>query len=413
MTRSSTRSSSIRFEDGDWNNNFNVDYRKEAAYHGGDWQGIIDRLDYIEALGVTALWISPVVRNVENDAGFASYHGYWTQDFTRVNLHFGDLTKLQELVRACHARGLKVILDVVTNHVGQLFYYDINRNGQPDIVFFGGGGAPLGSQVDNAGNQNSDLRRVSVNGTLSLTIEGYRASPPSVKTAQLPSFGWKIQITIERPLAQSNSERTISTTERVERPSGKTSANVLKSAKTERNFAATGAEEAKSEPVIANEDGLFWCGSGPVNPYRNTCMRECWNYLRQQEMEGDFPGGLKDLNTRRPDVRDALINVFQYWIDVADFDGFRIDTLKHVEHEFYDRFAPAMRAHAKKLGKKELLHVRGSLLRQRLSFWVAILMVKGSIRSSTFRPSTPSSTAFSADKRNQVCSDICTVNVRN
>ena len=119
-----------------------------------------------------------------------------------------------------------------------------------------------------------------------------------------------------------------------------------------RNFAATGAPESVDEPLVEPDDGLFWCGSGPVNPYRNTCMRECWNYLRQQEMEGDFPGGLKDLNTRRPDVRDALINVFQYWIDVADFDGFRIDTLKHVEHEFYERFAPAIRAHAKKLGKK-------------------------------------------------------------
>ena len=82
--------------------------------------------------------------------------GLYPRKFT----FFGDLTKLQELVRACHARGLKVILDVVTNHVGQLFYYDINRNGQPDIVFHGGGGAPL-SQVDNAGNQSSDLRRVS------------------------------------------------------------------------------------------------------------------------------------------------------------------------------------------------------------------------------------------------------------
>ena len=80
-----------RFEDGDPSNNYNVDYRREAAYHGGDWQGLIDRLDYIEDLGVTALWISPVVRNVESDAGFASYHGYWTQDFMKTNPHFETL----------------------------------------------------------------------------------------------------------------------------------------------------------------------------------------------------------------------------------------------------------------------------------------------------------------------------------
>ena len=150
-----------RFEDGDPSNNFNVDYFKEAAYHGGDWQGIIDRLDYLDTLGVTALWISPVVKNVESDAGFSSYHGYWTQDFKRVNPHFGDLEKLKELVRQAHARDMKVILDIVTNHVGQLFYYDINRNGKPDIVFFGGGGQGQGSQTDNAGNQGSLLRRVS------------------------------------------------------------------------------------------------------------------------------------------------------------------------------------------------------------------------------------------------------------
>ena len=104
-----------RFEDGDVSNNFNVDLYKEAAYHGGDWQGVIDRLDYIE-ISVTALWISPVVKNVEVDAGFSSYHGYWTQDFTSVNPHFGDLQKLKELVNAAHSRNIKVILDIVTNH---------------------------------------------------------------------------------------------------------------------------------------------------------------------------------------------------------------------------------------------------------------------------------------------------------
>ena len=64
-----------RFHNGDINNDFNVDKRSMSRYHGGDWQGIIDKLDYLQALGVTTLWISPVVKNVEEDAGFASYHG--------------------------------------------------------------------------------------------------------------------------------------------------------------------------------------------------------------------------------------------------------------------------------------------------------------------------------------------------
>ena len=70
-----------RFDNGDPNNDINVEPSVPGRYHGGDWQGIIDRLDYLDELGVTALWISPVVKNTEEDAGFASYHGYWTQDF--------------------------------------------------------------------------------------------------------------------------------------------------------------------------------------------------------------------------------------------------------------------------------------------------------------------------------------------
>ena len=63
-------------------------------------------------------------KNVESDAGFSSYHGYWTQDFARPNPHFGNVLELREMVDAAHDRGMKVILDVVTNHVGPLFYYD-------------------------------------------------------------------------------------------------------------------------------------------------------------------------------------------------------------------------------------------------------------------------------------------------
>lgn len=77
-----------RFHNGDINNDFNVDKRSMSRYHGGDWQGIIDKLDYLQALGVTTLWISPVVKNVEEDAGFASYHGYWTVDFLKRFVQF-------------------------------------------------------------------------------------------------------------------------------------------------------------------------------------------------------------------------------------------------------------------------------------------------------------------------------------
>lgn len=288
-----------RFEDGDRNNNYNVDYRKDAAYHGGDWQGIIDRLDYIETLGVTTLWISPVVKNVEEDAGFASYHGYWTQDFLAVNPHFGDLRKLQQLVEACHARGIKVVLDIVTNHIGQLFYYDINRNGQPDIVFFGGGGPGAGSRNT---DQPSDLRRAS-------------EWDPEYDSRGVQSF-------------TSLGESGLAPLVWVEQP--------------EINRTPPNPPEFRN-PRWYNRKGrvTVWESGGGD-----------FDYVREQEILGDFPGGLKDLATEREDVRQALIRVFQYWIEVAGFDGFRIDTLKHVEPEFFDIFAPAMRAHAKRLGKR-------------------------------------------------------------
>jgi len=78
-------------------------------------------------------------------------------------------------------------------------------------------------------------------------------------------------------------------------------------------------------------------------------------YVREQEMLGDFPGGLKDLATEIPAVRVALVRAFQHWIEVGDFDGFRIDTLKHVEHGFWKVFCPAIRKHAAGLGKQRFL----------------------------------------------------------
>ena len=84
------------------------------------------------------------------------------------------------------------------------------------------------------------------------------------------------------------------------------------------------------------------------------------DFVREQETTGDFPGGLKDLATENPDTKEALIRSFEYWIEVADFDGYRIDTVKHIDRPEIDRnvrgfwgdFADRMRAKAKSLGKQ-------------------------------------------------------------
>lgn len=112
-----------RFADGDLKNDFQVDRTAKGAFHGGDLAGLREHLDEIAGLGVTALWITPVVKQIPGfvtGAGFADwpYHGYWAEDFTKLDRRFGTEAELKALVDACHARGIKVLLDVVYNHVG-------------------------------------------------------------------------------------------------------------------------------------------------------------------------------------------------------------------------------------------------------------------------------------------------------
>src|ERR1017187_6188736 len=85
--------------------------------HGGDFQGIQAKLDYIKALGATAIWISPIPLNV---GGTSAYHGYGAQDFYTLAPHWGTMTYLSNMVQAAHARGIKVFLDIVCNHTGNL-----------------------------------------------------------------------------------------------------------------------------------------------------------------------------------------------------------------------------------------------------------------------------------------------------
>lgn len=111
-----------RFANGDPKNDVAVSAHK-GAFHGGDLKGLTAQLDEIASLGVTAIWLTPIVDNVDHyvtGAGFPDYgyHGYWADDFTRVDPRFGTEAELKAFVDAAHARKLKVLLDVVYNHVG-------------------------------------------------------------------------------------------------------------------------------------------------------------------------------------------------------------------------------------------------------------------------------------------------------
>jgi glycosidase len=88
--------------------------------HGGDIKGISDKLDYIADLGVTAIWLNPVL---ENNMPAYSYHGYAITDFYRVDPRFGDNDQYKALVKNCHQKGLKVIMDMVFNHCGSYHWW--------------------------------------------------------------------------------------------------------------------------------------------------------------------------------------------------------------------------------------------------------------------------------------------------
>lgn len=99
----------------------------KGFYHGGDLKGVIAHLDYIAALGATAIWVTPIFANkpVQGTDPWVSagYHGYWITDFTRVDPHLGTNAEFKALVEAAHARGIKVYMDIVTNHTADVIAY--------------------------------------------------------------------------------------------------------------------------------------------------------------------------------------------------------------------------------------------------------------------------------------------------
>lgn len=96
-------------------------------YCGGDFAGVVKQLQYVKDLGFDAIWISPVVDNIDN-----GYHGYWAANWEKINNHFGDENSLKQMVDAAHAMGIWVMVDVVANHVGPVEFdyskiYPLNR----------------------------------------------------------------------------------------------------------------------------------------------------------------------------------------------------------------------------------------------------------------------------------------------
>ena len=95
-----------------------------VKYVGGTLKGLESKIGYLKRLGVTALWISPIFKQVRFRE---TYHGYGIQNFLEVEPHFGTREDLQEVVRVAHENGIYVILDIILNHTGNVFSYSPDR----------------------------------------------------------------------------------------------------------------------------------------------------------------------------------------------------------------------------------------------------------------------------------------------
>ncbi len=282
-----------RFENGDRHNDrggltgdrlkTGFDPADKGFYHGGDLVGLTKRLDYIQKLGATAIWFAPIFKNkpVQGPKGHesAGYHGYWVTDFTQVDPHIGTNAEFRSFVDAAHARGMKVYMDIITNHTADVIRY---KEGEAE-------GYSYHSLADYPFS-----RRGGVDGT-----------------AINPGFAG------DHIAAAENWAKL-----------------------TDPGFAYTPivpkGEEREKVPAWLN-DPIYYHNRGNSN------------WVGESALYGDF-SGLDDLATENPRVVAGFIDIFGRWIDDFGIDGFRIDTAKHVNPEFWQAFVPAMQARAKAKG---------------------------------------------------------------
>lgn len=225
-----------------------ADPAQGKRFQGGNLRGIARRLDYIQQLGCTTIWLSPILKNRIDLAD--SYHGYGIQDFLEVDPRFGTFADLQHLSAEVHARGMYLIMDVVLNHAGDVWGYP---DDQPYFYF-----------------QNQTF----------------------------PFGFWR---------------------------------------------------EADRASGLQADDAIWPRELQSPDAFKRHGQIRNW-YDDFEAREGDFLS-LKELDLPRPSVLDTLIKVYKYWIAAADLDGFRIDTVKHIEDSSAAIFCNAIREYAQSIGK--------------------------------------------------------------
>ncbi len=249
----------------------------KGFYHGGDIAGLTGKLDYIQGLGTTAIWLTPSFKNrpVQGSGANASagYHGYWITDFTRIDPHFGTNAELKAFIDKAHQRGIKVFFDIITNHTADVIDYE-----QQKYSYVSKESRPY---KDAQGNTFDDADYAGK--------DSFPELDPKTSFPYTPTF---------------------------------------------RNDADRNAKT----PAWLND----------VTNYHN---RGDSTFAGESSTYGDFVG-LDDLFTEKPEVVDGMVDVYKSWVDFG-IDGFRIDTVKHVNMEFWQKFAPAISDEAARIGNDD------------------------------------------------------------
>ena len=255
------------------------DPTSRAFYHGGDLKGLTAKLDYIQGLGATAIWLAPIFKNkpVQGAEGqeSAGYHGYWVTDFTTVDPHFGTDADFKALVDAAHRRGMKVYMDIIANHTADVIQYRESPTSAP----------PYRSKADYPWSRRGGASGQSINAGFAGDHDGSTANWAKLTD---PAFAYT-------PVVSKG-------------------------------------EEKVKVPAWLN-DPIYYHNRGDTD------------WKGESAQYGDFVG-LDDLATEDPRVVAGFIDIYKGWIDRFGIDGYRIDTAKHVNAEFWRAFIPAIRAHA-------------------------------------------------------------------
>jgi neopullulanase len=281
-----------RFENGDVKNDkgglkgdkfkTGFDPAHKGFFHGGDIKGLTNRLDYIQGMGITAIWFAPIFKNKPVQGGkgqeSAGYHGYWVTDFTSVDPHFGTNAEFKAFVDAAHKRGMKVYMDIIANHTADVIQYKE---------------CPTSACVYRSRADYPYSRRASDGAAINPGFQG--------DSVQTPENFAKL---------------------------------------TDMNFAYTPvipkSEETVKVPAWMND--IRW--------YHN---RGDSTFKGENSTMGDFVG-LDGVMTENPRVIEGFIDIYGAWIDQFGIDGYRVDTARHVNPEFWQAFVPAMLARAKAKG---------------------------------------------------------------